>query len=99
MPVSYCDTHRPAEQKAQEQAPIPKQDHQRIKADDFLIKSGNLWKIVDSQQSTSAGESSDDDFYSARISQIPGLTMQGIVDEEMFEINLDDCSNEFFNGD
>ena len=25
--------------------------------------------------------------------------MQGIVDEDMFEINLEDGSNEFYNGD
>ena len=44
-----------------------------------------------SQQSTTAGEtSSDEDFLDARLSRA-GLTMQGMVDEDMFDImDLDD---------
>ena len=94
MPIGFCETFKPVE-RVQELNLIAKSTTE--KSEDFLINSNNLWKIVDSQQSTSAGESSDDDFYSARISSIPGLTMQGIVDEDMFEVNLDEASDEFYN--
>ncbi len=68
---------------------LKKQDCKEDKGKELLIGS-NPYHITDSQLSTSAGESSDEDIHQTRLSVIPGLTMQGMVDEDMFEISIEE---------
>jgi len=54
-----------------------------------LLKTTEEYHIDNSQQSTTAGETSgDEEFLDIRLSS-PGLTMQGMVDDDMFDACLE----------
>jgi hypothetical protein len=55
----------------------------------LILEEKPVVQIDNSQQSTAGETSSDESIYEARLSR-PGLTMEGMIDDRMFDIILEE---------